>query len=128
MVFTMYLNKKTPKRVFNFCGGDRGIVIPTLYIRGPLSLRFEPRNFVSGSNPKSIIDDKNKTPKRVFNFCGGDRGIRTLDRVASIRDFESRAFNQLCHISVRLDYIDIEQKSKGYLSYFFCFSICDDFV
>lgn len=31
----------------------------------------EPRNFVSGSNPKLIIADKNKMPKRAFNVYGG---------------------------------------------------------
>lgn len=30
---------------------------------------------------------------------GGEEGIRTPDTVAGIHDFESRAFNQLCHLS-----------------------------
>ena len=38
--------------------------------------------------------------RAITKIGGGDRGIRTLDTVACIRDFESRAFNQLCHISV----------------------------
>ena len=32
-------------------------------------------------------------------FYGGEEGIRTPDTVAGIHDFESRAFNQLCHLS-----------------------------
>ena len=30
---------------------------------------------------------------------GGEEGIRTPDTVTGIHDFESRAFNQLCHLS-----------------------------
>lgn len=42
-----------------------------------------------------------KMTRWVFFFIyGGDGGVRTPDTVARIRDFESRAFNQLCHISV----------------------------
>ena len=50
---------------------------------------------------------------------GGDEGIRTPDTVARIRDFESRAFNQLCHISVAKEIISIwKQKAiiKNYTS------------
>lgn len=41
-----------------------------------------------------------KRPVGSFFIYGGDGGVRTPDTVARIRDFESRAFNQLCHISV----------------------------
>lgn len=40
---------------------------------------------------------------------GGDRGIRTPDTVARICDFESHAFNQLCHISVTISIIYIKK-------------------
>ena len=58
--------------------------------------RQQPLPKVSGP---TYYRDKNKMPIWAFNFYGGDRGIRTLDTVSCIRDFESRAFNQLCHIS-----------------------------
>ena len=67
-------------------------------------LVFEPRNFVSGSNPKFVIDDKNKMPKRASNFCGGDEGIRTLDTLASIPHFQCGALDQLCDVSGFFDY------------------------
>ncbi len=39
-----------------------------------------------------MISMYKRKPERAFNF-GGDEGIRTLDTVARIHDFESRAFD-----------------------------------
>ena len=42
-------------------------------------LIVEPRNFVSGPNPKFVINDKNKKPKRAFNFPGGDEFLSLMN-------------------------------------------------
>ena len=91
-------------RIF-ISGGDGGVVIPTHCVRGPLSLRCA--SFRTPSNCRCrrlnqtsiIVDIKNHTTRVCFFISGGDGGVRTPDTVSCIRDFESRAFNQLCHIS-----------------------------
>ena len=104
-------------------GGDRGIDFATLHslasfalLTGILRLPFG-----CGSNPlagfefRSRQNKQKNAPTGHFVICGGDRGIRTLDTVACIRDFESRAFNQLCHISeTRVHYIYLVCKKQRF--------------
>ena len=60
-------------------------------------------------------DKQKNDPLGRFFVYGGDGGVRTPDTVARIRDFESRAFNQLCHISVRTEIIHIKKTKANKL-------------
>ena len=105
-------------------GGDRGIDFATLH--SPCLIRVAHRHTPSAFQlrvepscrvriPKSTKQTKKNAPTGHFVICGGDRGIRTLDTVACIRDFESRAFNQLCHISeTRVHYIYLVCKKQRF--------------
>ncbi|GEM_PF-3674134 len=58
--------------------------------------------FVHAHRPPDII----KTPQMgVFIISGGEEGIRTLDTVARIHDFESRAFDHSATSPWRLLYL-----------------------
>ena len=91
-------------------GGDRGIVIPIRLrfhygVMGPFHCAHVVRLF--RTRQPMVADGSSTTNTSAINFPrtlagqipGGDRGIRTLDTVSCIHDFESCAFNQLCHIS-----------------------------
>ncbi len=68
--------------------------------------------FCGGSNPLPrvrihiIKHNKETRPLGVFFYCGGDEGIRTLDTVARIHDFESRAFDHSATSPTMCDYTD----------------------
>ena len=48
-----------------------------------------------------------------FQFPGGDEGIRTLDTVARIPHFQCGALDQLCDVSVSVDYSSSDTSSAA---------------
>ena len=64
-----------------------------------------------GSNPD--FGTKIKRPYRAFDFCGGDEGIRTLDTVARIPHFQCGALDQLCDVSLSVDYSSSDTSSTA---------------
>ncbi len=83
-------------------GGDEGIISlrcitwQNLRIRAnrrtPVRLFAAVRTLCPGFESTLSNTIKNTPAGRDF-YCGGDEGIRTLDTVARIHDFESRAFD-----------------------------------
>lgn len=55
--------------------------------------------------PKKIKRNKKRPNGRFFIISGGEEGIRTLDTVARIHDFESRAFDHSATSPRRLLYL-----------------------
>lgn len=55
--------------------------------------------------PKKIKQNKKRPNGRFFIISGGEEGIRTLDTVARIHDFESRAFDHSATSPRRLLYL-----------------------
>ena len=61
-----------------------------------------------------ITNTKNKnTPFGAFFIPGGDEGIRTLDTVARIPHFQCGALDQLCDVSVSVDYSSSDTSSAA---------------
>ena len=65
--------------------------------------------FVHTTTPTVI---KN-TPHGVFFITGGDEGIRTLDTVARIPHFQCGALDQLCDVSLSVDYSSSDTSSTA---------------
>lgn len=55
--------------------------------------------------PKKLSEIKNVQTDVLFIISGGEEGIRTLDTVARIHDFESRAFDHSATSPRRLLYL-----------------------
>ena len=73
-------------------------------------LRFEPTTHGFESRHRQ---NKNETPEWAFEFCGGDDGIRTHDTVARIPHFQCGALDQLCDVSVSVDYSSSDASSTA---------------
>ena len=93
-----------------FYGGGGGIRLHLSHLQvlgfrsGPRPCRLLAPHGSGRSNPtqvkKMICSPPKKTTTYRLLFSGGGGGIRTLETLSDLRDFESRAFDQLSHPTV----------------------------